>query len=268
MMNLFNFNGQEISSESILEVLSKVIPEKKDLYIALNLSSIGQISSSIKSRDHLSESLIHLFQELISPSNSIIMPAFTFSWGLSGSGFFSINDRTHLGVLPNYLISNSASYRSKDPMYSCVILGGNQNSYDVEYNDSFGKNSIFHLMHKKQNATIINFGTQLFNPSFIHYVEQYVDENIKKIEYRNKRKFKGCYKDQTGDKLHGVFYSFVRDLDYMYGYDYKRLEQDMINKGLLSTVSIGGATVQVSDCASLFDHLVECMALDVRYYLQ
>ena len=39
-----------------------------------------------------------------------------------------------------------------------------------------------------------SFGLNKFDPTFVHYVEQFFDQNIKKIKYRKRLKFKGIIK--------------------------------------------------------------------------
>ena len=268
MAGLFTFEGVEISGETILNGLSKLSLHGKDLYIAMDLAAVVSIAPQVKGRDDLSFALLILFQQAVSDTKSIILPAFTFSWGGGGSGLFSRKDRTHLGVLPNYLIEQDDVYRSADPMFSCVVRGGSQSHYVSTYDDSFGEDSLFQRLHRKQNASIMNFGTRLFNPSFIHYVEQYVDEHISPLGYRTKMKFEGEFEDEAGNRVQGHFYSLMRSAEKIYGYDYELLEQEMRAKGVLEMVQIGGATVQLTDAVSLFDHLLERMTINPRYYLR
>ena len=88
MAGLFTFEGVEISGETILNGLSKLSLHGKDLYIAMDLAAVGSISPQVKGRDDLSFSLLNLFQQAVSDTQSIIMPAFTFSWGGAGPGSF------------------------------------------------------------------------------------------------------------------------------------------------------------------------------------
>ena len=43
-------------------------------------------------------------------------------------------------------------------------------------------------MHEK-NTKLISFGLNKFDPTFVHYVEQFFDQNIKN-KYRKRLKFK------------------------------------------------------------------------------
>ena len=267
MTVLFTLDGQEISEETILHGLSSLSLQGRDLYVAMDLAAIGAISPAVEGREHLAVSLLGLFRETLTAPQSIIMPSFTFSWGAGGSGLFSRKDRTHLGMLPNYLIAQPENYRSRDPMFSCVVLGENQSEYISSYEDSFGTNSLFQIMHRKQNSLIMNFGTRLFNPSFIHYVEQYVDEHHTKLGYRARVRFDGLFEDEAGKRESGHFYSFMRTAEQIYGYNYEALEQEMSDEGLLEVVQIGGATVQLTDAESLFNHMVARMSVDPHYYL-
>ena len=48
-------------------------------------------------------------------------------------------------------------------------------------------------MHEKKYK-LVSFGLNKFDPTFVHYVEQFFDQNIKKIKYRKRLKFKGIIK--------------------------------------------------------------------------
>ena len=61
-----------------------------------------------------------------------------------------------------------------DPMFSVLIFGKNRKKYIVS-NDSFGPNSIFDKIFK-ENFKLISFGIDKFDPTFVHYVEQYFNE--------------------------------------------------------------------------------------------
>lgn len=265
---LFSHEGMKIDQDSLFKSLSALPLQGKDLYVAMDLAAIGSISSEVKGRDYLAAALIEVFHQVIGADRSLVMPAFTFSWGASGSGVFSKRTRTHLGVLPNYLIEQEGVYRSNDPMFSCVVQGGSQFDYHSTYRDSFGEESLFQIHHRKQNGSIMNFGTRLFNPSYIHYVEQYVDEHIERLGYRAKVEFEGLFEDETGSREHGLFYSFMRTAEQIYGYDYALLEREMRDLGRLELIRIGGATVQLTDASALFEHMVERMSGNPHYYLK
>ena len=63
-------------------------------------------------------------------------------------------------------------------------------------------------MHEK-NTKLISFGLNKFDPTFVHYVEQFFDQNIKKIKYRKRLKFKGIIKIKKKKKTQ-IHYSFMR----------------------------------------------------------
>ena len=58
-------------------------------------------------------------------------------------------------------------------------------------------------MHEK-NTKLISFGLNKFDPTFVHYVEQFFDQNIKKIKYRKRLKFKGIIKIKKKKKLKSI----------------------------------------------------------------
>ena len=68
-------------------------------------------------------------------------------------------------------------------MFSFFILGNNKNYFKNISNNSFGKKSIYEKIYKN-NGLLVSFGLNQFDPTFVHFVEQYYSENITKLNYR------------------------------------------------------------------------------------
>ena len=58
------------------------------------------------------------------------------------------------------------------------VFGKNSKNYSKIGNDSFGKKSLFEKINNK-STKLISFGLNRFDPTFVHYVEQFFDENFK-----------------------------------------------------------------------------------------
>ena len=73
-------------------------------------------------------------------------------------------------------------------MFSTLINGQKADRFKSLTNNSFGIGSFFHELYK-ENAKLISFGLNQYDPTFVHFCEQYFDENIMKIGYRKNKKF-------------------------------------------------------------------------------
>ena len=105
-------------------------------------------------------------------------------------------------------------------MFSCLIYGYKSNYFLDNSNSSFGNESVFHKLYLK-NSYLVNYGTRKFDPTFVHFVEEYFNNNIKKINYRKLFKFNGII-----NKKRGIHYSFMRVRGSKYIYYDKNIKKN------------------------------------------
>ena len=64
---------------------------------------------------------------------------------------------------------------------SFFLLGKDSNKLQKIGRNSFGYNSLFEKINNN-NTYLVSFGLNKFDPTFVHYVEEYFDSNIKKLK--------------------------------------------------------------------------------------
>jgi len=269
---MFKLSEKKIGHKIIRDTLADhLLAQKSDtLYLELNMTAIGNIDFElIRSSNDLSYQFMSSLKE-IQKLKLFIIPSFSFSWG-SKQETFSFNTKTHLGILPNYLINSNEfnSLRTRDPMFSVIISdlqgkGDNRWEKVINNSDSFGKNSIYSELHKS-NALLMNIGTNYFDPTFIHYVEQYFHENISKLSYRDIKTFRGFY--EGSEKLFS-HRSFVRKDGISYNYNFDKVQADLHSANILKYSKLGNANMISANACEYFDFIFARLKLDKDYLIR
>lgn len=127
-----------------------------------------------------------LFKKLVGSKGTIIIPSFSESW--SNKKKYNKHSKSILGLFSNFFLNNRQFLRTDDPQNSVLIYGDKKKLFQKTSNNSYGKKSIFETL-KDQNGKIILFGTSKFDPTFVHFIEQHYNENIKRYRVRFMKKF-------------------------------------------------------------------------------
>jgi aminoglycoside 3-N-acetyltransferase len=263
--NVFLCDDRPITAGDLCDKLGVHIEPDSDLYIEMDLSRFGSLHPDIKSREQLASIIISVFNEIAGGDSTIIVPSFTFSWGFNSRGVYDLNSNTHLGLIPNWLLGHEGVIRTHDPMFSVLITGKRSRWYSEPCSDSFGKCSVFAKMHAT-NAKLIGFGLQKFDPTFIHYVEQYVNDNVSQIKYRYKKKFTGTIIENGNESAIKKHVTLVRDLDIDYKYNFDNLISDLLDQNKIIIENVCRGKIFISDCNSVFDIAMLGMQNDLNYF--
>jgi aminoglycoside N3'-acetyltransferase len=165
-----------------------------------------------------------------------------------------------------YKIKEMKLLRTDDPMFSVLVYGYKNKTYIENCNDSFGKKSIFEKIYNK-NFKLVSFGIDQFDPTFVHYVEQYFDQNIHKIYYRKLYKLVGkiITKNKQTKKSYNVF---LRNLKSNRTYSEKNIIRVLRKKKLIKSINLFGARIQVCYAKSFFDEGIKGMKKIIFFYQQ
>ena len=209
-------------------ILKKKISPNKIVYLECNL--FGTLNELKKQNPKIIlKEFTNMFLKLIGDKGTLITPSFSYSWGQTKNLkiFDKNNTYSTTGIFSEYLRKLKKFDRSEDPMFSCLIYGYKSNYFLDISNTSFGNKSVFHKLYLK-NSYLVNYGIRKFDPTFVHFVEEYFNNNIKKINYRKLFKFKGII-----NKKRGIHYSFMRVRGSKYIYYDKNIKKELIKKKLL-----------------------------------
>jgi len=270
-MNLYEYQDETITTDTFVEKLSPYIQKGDTLELKIDTMRFGKIAAGIKKSEFL-DGIFDIFYKLVGEEGNIVIPTFSYSWGMDSSEkIFDVqNTPGKVGIFPEYFRKRKDILRTLDPMFSFVIWGKDKKLLSQnKCKNTFGKNSLYNKIHQ-MNAKLISFGLVKYDPTFIHYVEQYYHENIAEIEYRFIKKFEGPIINYEAEEYEDYQYCFSRYLDKFtdLGVNEKKLTTDLkiINK--LNEVRIGNACVNISDCVSVFDVGVKGMKVEPFYFME
>lgn len=265
-MIIFQHDGKSITLENFYSSLSKHICRGDILYLEIDLTNFGKLSPEIKSRNDFLRQFHLLFRELVGDEGTIVVPSFSYSWGstMPDKVFDIENTKGKVGIFPEYLRKQSTTLRTKDPMFSFLAEGKDARWLTTITNNSFGNGSLFEKLYQR-NAKLVSFGLPMYDPTFVHYVEQYYNENIAPLGYREDTRFTGKFIANLTE-YEGEHFCLMRPMGSRYFFTDKKLRPDLEKNNLLNSVTIGNGKIYISDCNSVFNTSLEGLKKD-RFYL-
>jgi aminoglycoside 3-N-acetyltransferase len=265
-MNLFLIEDRPFSADDFYRELKPIIHPGDVLYIEMDLAKFGKLYDATLSKNLFLQEFLNLFLKLVGPTGTLILPTFSYSWGDdSPSKIFDVkNTKGKTGLFPEYLRTKENCHRTLDPMFSFIAYGYQADYFTNIQDQSFGQESTFEKMHLK-NAKLMTFGLPQFDPTFVHYVEQYFHENIHDIGYRFLKKFQGTLVDQDGISYQCEHSALMRYPGSQYFFSDVNLVKDLESEVKLFNKKIGHRSIYVSDCQSVFDLSLEGIKKNLYY---
>ena len=253
---------------SSLIKLSKVLKNKINpgdiIYLECNLFGLLQNIKNEKP-SNIIKKFLDVFLRTIGKKGTLITPSFSYSWGKDKKKkiFDLQNTKSTSGVFSEYLRKKKI-LRTNDPMFSCLILGNQKKFKFINSNNSFGKKSIYSFLHEK-NAHLINFGLNKFDPTFVHYVEQFFHENYSKLHYRKIFELHGSYNSKKYKSIH---YSFLRLPKLNYTYDDKKILKKMLKKKDLYSGKILHQKIYICKSKNFFESGIEGLKKNNNFFIK
>lgn len=253
--------GQKKLFDYSIQKLKKIIRKGDSIYIELNTSKYLDIFKLTKNKNEFANFFFELIKKLIGKSGVFITPSFSYSWSKQNKKKIYDKRKTEskTGILSKYLLEKKRNQfiRTDDPMFSVLVYGNKKNTLIEHCNDSFGEKSIFEKIYNS-NFKLVSFGIDQFDPTFVHFVEQYFDQNINKINYRKLYKLVGkvVEKNKQIKKSYNVF---LRNLKSNRIYSEKNIIKILRNKKLINSINLFGTKVQVCYAKSFFDEGIKGM---------
>lgn len=259
-----NYNFLEIKKK-----LKKYIQKGNTIYIESDIFELLKYSKvkNIKIKVVLNQ-FLSLLKQLIGVNGIIICPSFSYSWALNKkNNIFDVKKtKAKTGIFAEFLRIGKNSFRTEDPIFSFTIYGKKKKNFLDLSNDSFGKNSLFDKINN-ENTWLISFLVKKFDPTFVHYVEQYFDENIKKIKYRKKFKLTGMINDYYNNNKKKTYYTFLRP-DNKYIYNENKIKKILSRKKLLKSIKFKNNTIFLVKANNFFKTGIEQMKLNNKFFVK
>ena len=232
--------------------LSKIIKRGDVVYMESDLTAFREIFLQCKSKTEFLNFFFQIFKNLIGNKGTLVVPSFSYSWGdnVKIKVFNIKKTKSKTGIFPEYMMNKKEVYRTNDPMFSCLIFGNNKKFFLQNNKNTFGPSSLFEKL-LKYNAKLVSFGLNRFDPTFVHYVEQYFDTNIKKIKYRYLKKIHGTI-IKNNKQYKDTFYTFLKNKKIAKIYNEKKIKKDLIKYKKLKYLNIFKADIYVVKSKNFF----------------
>ena len=249
--------------------LSPFIKSGDTIYIEIDLMRFTKFKGSIKDREKYLSFFFKLFKKLVGSAGTIIVPSFSYSWGDDKKEkLFDIKKTAcKTGIFPEYLRKQKKVIRTLDPMFSFLIFGKNSKNYSKIGNDSFGKKSLFEKINNK-STKLISFGLNRFDPTFVHYVEQFFDENFKKLKYRFLKEFKGTLINKSLLKKKSKHFAFMRPKNSKIIFSEKKIKKSLEKDKKLQKIKIGHGLIYIVKASDFFSHGIKGLQKDTNFFIK
>ena len=267
-MELYQFLDSKITSQEMLEQLSQHIKPNSTLYLESDVATFGRLANPDLGKQEFLGELFSIFVRLAGPDGHVIVPTFSYSWGSTNKEkiFDVLQTKSKTGTLSEYVRRREGTIRTIDPMFSFSIFGKRKNELAKIENNSFGQGSVFAKM-LRENAYLISFGLNQYDPTFVHHVEQFSSETFNPCPYRSLVEFKGELINENGQHHKGSHFCFMRALGDTHFFSDIKLLRALRQDKLIQTLSIGGGTVHISDCQSVMSVSTQALKLDPYFFV-
>jgi len=193
---------------------------------------------------------------------NIWMP--TFNYGFLQNKIFDIrNSKSQVGVLSEHFRQNISEWRSSMPVFS---FSGTGNILPFELTDSildpFGKSSDFNVLYEN-NAWLMHYGSLFSSSTILHYAERISE----KLLYRYDKLFAGSILSLNDSILEVAIKYHVRPMNNYLGYDWLKIENDLIAEGILFKFEKDNTKILLSRIKDLIDFWVVKLNDDPFYLL-
>ncbi len=257
-MNLFEHDGGSLSVEDFTNALKSLDVKEDDTIFVHSDIRFGRLL--IDKRDLLLDSLIKSVIDTV-PFGTAIMPTFSYSF-CRGEPYHVDETPSIVGVLTERFRKMKGVKRTLHPIFSVGIWGQETDKYLNVSKDSFGKDSIFGLIHRN-NAKIVMFGSPFeTSATLLHYIEK-----MHGIPYRFIKLFSGIINDGKKEYQDDATF-FVRYLDKNVELNTANFEKHLKKIGALKEKTIGGSRIAIIESSKLYDEGFKFLDYDLYSFLK
>lgn len=200
------------------------------------------------------------FEELLYelfPNRPILIP--TFNYDFCRTGLYDRRESpSQVGAFTDHVRRKYPHYRTLTPVFNFCVLQNNGLSLEPAEN-CFGEHSLFAELVRR-DGYVFFLGAPFSSNTFLHHIEEVAD-----VSYRHHKRFDGAVID--GDQRRPVSLVYrVRPLTAGSEgvYDWKRLEDDLMARGILSRRGLQGLFFRARD---LFDYWQTAIRVKERFLI-
>ena len=241
-----NYSTQEIYNAF------KDVKRASTLLVHSALANLGKHESvSLKEIPTL---WIEALSEIIK-DGTLLMP--TFNYSFPKTRFLDLNTApSEVGILSE-AFRKTTQIRSNHPMFSFCGKGKKAKeiltpNHIIEWNP-FLKESVYHRLYL-ENAIMAFVGIDIRVCTYMVYVEAMCG-----VKYRYFKPFLGEILTTENTRIKGEFYHFCLPLGETLKVNYFRVQQQMLENGILKTFSLGASKIYFFYAKEFFDYIKQTL---------
>lgn len=179
--------------------------------------------------------LLDFLYSLVTDAGTLMVR--TFSWDFcKGIGFDLGETKSQVGELGNIALGREDFKRTRHPIYSWMVKGRFQDELcSLDNKTSFGKDSPWSFLEKKDAKMLILGNTGTFGLTCLHYIEQEIG-----INYRYEKDFHAPYIDESGESSEKTYSMYVRKLDRQILFNKDAAWRRLCTSGAMQTEIVDG----------------------------
>lgn len=250
-----------ISETKIKSQIKNLLKDDSEAILLIHADLMQGFKIPFLNRNDL---LISHYNELkcLNDNLNIWMPTFNYDF-LQNKVFDVQNSKSQVGVLSEYFRKNISEWRSSMPVFS---FSGNGKNKSLGFNDSivdpFGKNSDFSILYKNR-SWLMHYGSLFCSSTILHYAERISE----KLLYRYDKLFTGSVVDQDNIITEVTINYHVRPKNNYLGYDWNKIENDLINEGILFKFGNNDTKILLCRINDMIDYWIFKLNIDPFYLL-
>ena len=226
-----------------LENLLKSFKIKLGDNIIIHSNSAGLFQYSLNMNKNIIDVYLKTILKKIGKNGTLLIP--TYNYSSTKKKTYSINNKSEVGIISNFLLTKNIKNRTKEPIFSHLVFGNLKKIFmEADINECFGENSSFDLMIQNK-FKIICFCCSPNNMTFLHYIEKkcLVNYRYEKIFF-----FKSIINNKK--KIMSLKY-FVGKKSLDYAIKNKNLLK-LVNQGFIQEKKFKNFNCYLSDTITLF----------------
>lgn len=229
--------------------------------VGINTGDIIDVASDLlsvmlycreRNRKFDANELIDALRETVGETGTVLIRI--FNWDFCHGKTFDIRRTpSQVGSLGNIALKRKDFRRTQHPLYSWMVWGKFADELcELNTKSSFGDNSIFDVLYKK-NAKLLCIG----NTNVSGFTQTHYAETIANVPYRFEKNFKSEYIDLDGKKSIKEYSMFVRYLDYKIEADvFQEVYEEWIKLGIIQKKEIDWLHIAQTDIKRGVDFFV------------
>lgn len=198
----------------------------------------------------------------LGPEATILMPAFTFSYGRSRVWDYHAS-KAETGALTEYFRKQPGTRRTLHPFHSLCVAGPRAEAFAACADlSSFGPASPFALLYE-MDAINLALGTEFEGgATFLHHTEE-----AAQVPYRFYKEFPGEVRGEHGEQLPGPYRMYVREITPTHEYDnrWQHVWDDFVSDGLVERAKVNGADLFAFRIKPTHNRLLQRLQADPFY---